>query len=69
MGALGIDMKKVFEESLRLLPYRTDWMVPPLANTGSPEEGQEEIGSGHPCFEVLMGKCTGKETKEAKLGV
>lgn len=60
MRALGADIKKAFKETLRLLPYRTDWMVPPFTNTRNTEE---EVGFGRPCLEVLMGKCTGKEAR------
>lgn len=56
-------MKNSIKESLRLLPYRTDWITPPLTNTENTEEDLVEAGLGHPYSEVSMGKCTGKEDK------
>jgi hypothetical protein len=49
-------MKKTIKESLRLLPYRTDWIMPPLTNTENTEEDQVEVGFGHPYVEVPTGK-------------
>lgn len=54
-------MKKAIKESLRLLPYRTDWILPPLTNTVNTEEDQVEAGFGHRYLEVPVGSVLGKK--------